>query len=57
MHCICIVPFDLMTVADKGQLICLSVKLEQQHSAAVQQTPIHLQEGLGNAEMTLLDSL
>ena len=57
MHCICIVPFDLMTVADKGQLICPSVRLEQQHSAAVQQTPIHLQGGLGNAEMILLDSL
>ena len=57
MHCIYNVPFDLMTVADKGQLICPSVKLEQRHSAAVQQTLIHLQGGLGNVEMILLDSL
>ena len=52
-----IVPFDLRISADKEQQVCPSGILKQQHSAAVQQTLIHLLGESSIARTILWDSL
>ena len=52
-----IVPFDLRMPADKEQQVCPSGILKQQHSAAVQQTLIHLLGESSIARTILWDSL
>ena len=46
-------PFDLRTLADKERQVCPSGILKQQHSAAAQQTRIHLLGERGNARTIL----